>query len=398
MQVSSFSLARLPVARLAFRPFFLLASLFGIVSMMTWLSLWRGETPLHPRGGMLWWHQHEMLFGFAAAVIAGFLLTAVQNWTGRRSLRGLPLLALVALWGAARWLLAFPVGLPSWGVMLVDAGFLIAVGAILAWLVIVARRWHNLIFLPLLGLLVLANLAMHLGAWKGSGELVRSGAHMAVLSITAIMVVLGGRVIPMFTANRHRRPRTVPRRWLEGLTLASMAAVLIVQLAELLGTATPSGVAAGLLGATALANAVRLARWNGRDAWGEPLLWGLHVSYAAIPLGLGMWALAELGAFRVELAVHALTIGAMGTMMLAMMARVSLGHTGRPIEALPGIGVALGMLVAAALLRSPMLALFPGISRVVYSLAIVLWCLAYVIFLLHYAVPLTTARIDGKEG
>ncbi|MCK2185152.1 NnrS family protein [Halomonas getboli] len=390
--------ARLPVAGLAFRPFFLLAPLFGIAALLVWLGFWQGDVLLHPHGGMLWWHRHEMLFGVAVAVIAGFLLTAVQNWTGRPGLSGLPLLGLVALWLAARVLLAFPLGLPPWVPMLIDAGFPVAVAGVMAQTVIAARRWRNLIFLPLLGLLAAADLAMHLGVWWGNGELVRRGAHLAVLLIVAVMVVMGGRVIPLFTANRLGRPRPEPWRWLEGLTLASTAAVLSAQLAALLGAVPPAAAMAGLLALAALANALRLARWGGRQAWREPLLWGLHASYAALPLGLGMWALAALGAFRVELAVYALTIGAMGTMMLAMMARVSLGHTGRPVETRPGIGLALGMMVVAGLLRAPVLALFPGITHLTYSLTILLWCLAHAIFLLHYAVPLSTARLDGRPG
>ncbi|WP_152662817.1 NnrS family protein [Halomonas sp. HG01] len=389
---------RLPVAGLAFRPFFLLAALFGIVALMAWLAFWQGDVLLRPWGGMLWWHQHEMLFGFGAAVIAGFLLTAAQNWTGRPAPTGLPLLGLVALWAVARGLLAFPIGLPGWGVMLIDVGFLVAVAGVMARMVIAAGRWRNLVFLPLLGLLAVANLAMHLGAWWGDGELARAGARLAVLLIAAVMVVLGGRVIPLFTANRLGGPRPQSRRWLEGATLGSMAAVLGAQLAVLPGMAPPEGVMAGALALAALANALRLARWGGLRTWREPLLWGLHVSYAALPLGLGMWALAALGAFRVELAVHTLTVGAMGTMMLAMMARVSLGHTGRPIVTLPGMGVALGLLAVAGLLRGPLLAALPGITHLTYSLTIILWCLAYAIFLLHYAVPLSSVRSDGKAG
>ncbi|MFD2197719.1 NnrS family protein [Halomonas beimenensis] len=398
MTAIPFSVSRLALARLAFRPFFLLAALFGIAALMVWLAFWHGDVLLRPHGGMLWWHQHEMLFGFGAAVVAGFLLTAVQNWTGRPSLRGGPLLALVMLWLAARWVLAFPMGLPAWGPMLIDASFLAVVAGVVARLVIVARRWRNLILLPVVALLILANLAMHLGILQGDGLLVRQGAHLAVLLITALMVVLGGRVIPMFTANRLGRAKPRPLPWLEGLALVGMAAVLVAQLAVLLGAALPGEAIAGLMGVAALANTLRLARWGGIHTLGEPLLWGLHASYAAIPVGLGMWALAALGLLRVELAVHALTIGGMGTMMLAMMSRVSLGHTGRAIETLPGIGVALGLLVAAALLRSPVLALFPGLTHLTYSVTIILWCLAYAIFLLHYGVPLATPRVDGKDG
>ncbi|MDR5866852.1 NnrS family protein [Halomonas koreensis] len=398
MTAISLSPARLPLARLAFRPFFLLAALFGMAALLVWLAFWHGDILLRPLGGMLWWHQHEMLFGFAAAVVAGFLLTAVQNWTGRPSLRGWPLLGLVALWLAGRGLLAFPQGLPPALIAAVDLLFLPLVAAVLARLVIAARRWRNLVFLPALGLLTLANLAMHLGVANGDAALVRQGAHLAVLLIAGLMVVLGGRVIPMFTANRLGRPKPAPCPRLEGLTLGSLLALVLVQLAVMAGAPLPGGLHAGLLGLAALANGLRLARWGGHRTLGEPLLWSLHASYAAIPLGLAMWALAALGAFRVELAVHALTIGGMGTMMLAMMARVSLGHTGRPIACLPGIGVALGMLLVAAVVRAPVLALFPAITHLTYSLGIILWCLAYAIFLLHYVVPLTTPRVDGQDG
>ncbi len=391
-------LARLPVARLAFRPFFLLAALFGVASMGVWLAFWHGGILLRPQGGLMFWHQHEMLFGFAAAVVAGFLLTAVQNWTGLPSLRGGPLLALVGLWLAARILMAFPMGLPAWLPALVDLAFLPAVGVAMARLVIAARRWRNLIFLPALGLLTLANLAMHLGVIDGDAVLIRQAAYLAVLLITLLMVVVGGRVIAMFTANRLGLGRRAPIRALEFLSLGSVMAVVLAQLLVMLGVALPASPLAGLMALAALANAVRMARWHGLASWREPLLWGLHLSYAFIPLGLAMWALALLGAWRAELAVHALTVGGMGTMMLAMMSRVSLGHTGRPIRTLPGIGVALALMVAAALLRAPLLALVPQITHWTYNLGILFWCLAYGIFLVHYTGPLLSPRVDGQDG
>ncbi|TFH87700.1 NnrS family protein [Billgrantia azerbaijanica] len=396
--MSSLALARLPVARLAFRPFFLLAALFSVLAMVVWFAFWHGDILLRPHGGLVWWHQHEMLFGFAMAVVAGFLLTAVQNWTGLPSLKGGPLLALVGTWLAARLLMAFPLGLPAWLLALVDLLFLPVVGVVMARLVIAARRWRNLIFLPALALLTLANLAMHLGVMNGDAELIRQAAYLAVLLVTLLMTVVGGRVIAMFTANRLGRPRKAPIPALEYASLGSVLAVVLAQLLALLGVALPGPLLAGLLGLAAMANAVRLARWDGLASWREPLLWGLHASYAFIPVGLAMWALAALGGLRTELAVHALTIGGMGTMMLAMMARVALGHTGRQIRTLPGIGVALGLMVAAAIVRSPVLALFPQITHWTYNLSILFWCLAYLVFLFHYSAPLLSPRLDGKDG
>lgn len=391
-------LKQLPLLRLAFRPFFLLAALFSILSLLVWLGFWHGNILLRPYGGLVFWHQHEMLFGFAAAVIGGFLLTAVRNWTGLPSLNGGPLLGLVALWLLGRVLMAFPMDLPGWLLLAVDLAFLPVVAIVMARLVITAKRWRNLIFIPALLLFATANLAMHLGVMQGDAELIRQAAYLAVLLITLMMTVVGGRVIAMFTANRLGRPKPEPIALLEGVTLVSTAGVVVLQLVIMLGVAIPALLMGGVMLLAALANTVRMARWGGLHSWREPLLWGLHGSYACIPLGLIMWVLALMGLMRVELAVHALTIGGMGTMMLAMMARVSLGHTGRPIRTLPGIGVALGLMLIAALVRSPVLALFPQITHWTYTLSIIFWCVAYAIFVVHYTWPLMQARVDGQDG
>lgn len=391
-------LKQLPLLRLAFRPFFLLAALFSILSLLVWLGFWHGNILLRPYGGLVFWHQHEMLFGFAAAVIGGFLLTAVRNWTGLPSLNGGPLLGLVVLWLLGRVLMAFPMALPAWVLVVVDLAFLPAVAIVMAKLVITAKRWRNLIFIPVLALLAIANLAMHLGMINGDYALVRNAAYLAVLLITLMMTVVGGRVIAMFTANRLGRPKPAPIPLLEGVTLASTVSVVLLQSAIMLGIAVPAALMGGVMLLAAFANTVRMARWGGLYSWREPLLWGLHGSYAFIPLGLVMWVLALMGLIRTELAVHALSIGGMGVMMLAMMARVSLGHTGRPIRTLPGIGVALGLMLIAALVRSPVLAVFPQITHWTYTLSIIFWCLAYAIFLAHYTLPLMQARVDGQDG
>tara|TARA_R110002012_G_scaffold119668_3_gene268756 strand:- start:1489 stop:2700 length:1212 start_codon:yes stop_codon:yes gene_type:complete len=389
---------QLPLLRLAFRPFFLLAALFSVVSLLVWLAFWYGNILLRPYGGLVFWHQHEMLFGFAAAIVGGFLLTAVRNWTGLPSLNGGPLLGLVALWIVARLVMAFPMNLPGWLLLAVDLAFLPVVAIVMGYLVIAAKRWRNLIFIPVLLLFATANLAMHLGVMKGNAELIRQAAYLAVLLITLMMTVVGGRVIAMFTANRLGRPKPDPIPLLEGITLVSSVGVVLLQLAIMVGGQVPASLLGGVMLLAALANIVRMARWSGLHSWREPLLWGLHASYACIPLGLIMWALSLTGLMRTELAVHALTIGGIGTMMLAMMARVSLGHTGRPIRTLPGIGVALGLMLLAALVRSPVLAMFPQITHWTYTLSIIFWCVAYAIFLAHYTWPLMQARIDGQDG
>ncbi len=391
-------LTQLPVMRLAFRPFFLLAALFSVLAMVVWFAFWHGDILLRPHGGLMWWHQHEMIFGFGAAVVVGFLLTAVQNWTGQRSLHGASLFGLVLLWLAARVLLAYPMGLPAWLLISLDVAFLPLAALAMGRLVVGARLWRNLMFVPVLLLLAGANLAMHLGVIQGKLALIREGGYLGVLLIAMLMVLLGGRVIPFFTSRRLGRPQLAAWPRLERLALASMAAVVLLQLLVLLGLAVPKAVLAVVMLVAAASNVVRLVRWEGHLSWREPLLWGLHLSYAFVALGLAMWAMALLGAFRVELAVHALAIGGIATMMLAMMARVALGHTGREIRTLPGIGVGLGLMFAGALLRSPVLALFPQITHWTYNLSILFWCIAYLIFLFHYTLPLLTARVDGKDG
>lgn len=228
-------LKQLPLLRLAFRPFFLLAALFSIASLLVWLAFWHGNILLRPYGGLVFWHQHEMLFGFAAAVVGGFLLTAVRNWTGLPSLNGGPLLGLVVLWLLGRVVMAFPVGLPGWLLLAVDLAFLPVVAIVMAYLVITAKRWRNLIFIPALLLFATANLAMHMGVMKGNAELIRQAAYLAVLLIMLMMTVVGGRVIAMFTANRLGRPKPDPISLLEGLTLVSTAGIVLLQLAIMLG-------------------------------------------------------------------------------------------------------------------------------------------------------------------
>ncbi|MBW6392689.1 NnrS family protein [Billgrantia antri] len=389
---------RLPLARLAFRPFFLLAALFSVLAMVVWFAFWHGDILLRPHGGLMWWHQHEMLFGFGAAVVVGFLLTAVQNWTGRKSVSGAPLLGLVALWLAARLTLAYPMGLPTWLLATIDLAFLPLAALVMARLVLAVKLWRNLMFVPVMLLLATANLAMHLGVAQGKVEWIREGAYLAVLLIAVLMVLLGGRVIPFFTSRKLGRPQPAPIPRLEKLTLGSVVAVVVLQFVVLFGLAVPAVLQAVVMLVAAGASFVRLARWEGYRTLHEPLLWGLHLSYAFVSVGLAMWAMALLGAFRVELAVHALAIGGIGSMMLAMMARVSLGHTGRTIRTLPGGGVGLGLMFAAALLRSPVLAAFPQITHWIYNLSILFWCIAYLIFLFHYTLPLMRARVDGQEG
>ncbi|XKF16143.1 NnrS family protein [Halomonas sp. BLK-85] len=397
--MNTFHLAeRLPLLRLAFRPFFLLGALYSILAMLAWLAFWHGNLWITPYGGMLWWHQHEMLFGFGSAVIGGFLLTAVQNWTGRPSLSGWPLFGLVVVWLGGRVLLAYPGPLPLLAIALIDLAFLPLVAIVMAKLVIVARLWRNLLFVAILLLLTAANAAMHLGVINGNGVLIRDASHLTVLLITLLMVVMGGRVIPFFTSRKLGLTAPPKVITVERFSLISMTLVVALQLFLTLSEWRADILMAVLMLVAGVANGWRLTHWQGIHSLQEPLLWGLHLSYGFIAIGLVLWAWQLVAGQRVETALHALAIGSMGTMMLAMMARVSLGHTGRVIRTLPGIGLALAGLLLAAALRSLWLVMFPHTSHWVYGLVIIIWCASYLVFVIHYSLPLLTARPDGKQG
>ncbi|MEC9483388.1 MAG: NnrS family protein [Halomonas sp.] len=388
----------MPLWRLAFRPFFLLGAAFSLLAMLVWGAFWHGQSLLQPHGGMLWWHQHEMMFGFTVAVVVGFLLTAVQNWTGQAGLRGAPLLALAGVWLLGRGLIAFPQGLPPLALAVLDAAFLPLAAGVLAWPVIKVKQWRNLIFVPVLGVLALANALTHAALIAGDPLLLRGAMYLAVLLVALLMTVLGGRVIPFFTSRRLQRPQASRPLWLERCAVGGVMALALLQLASLAGLAVPATVWAGVALIAAVANTIRLLRWEGWLSWRDPLLWGLHVSYAFVCLGLLMWGLAALGWVSSSLAIHALTVGGMGTMMLAMMARVALGHTGRPIAAPRGIGIALGLMVVAAVLRALMPALWPQVTHLTLSFAVLAWSLAYALYLSLYAPVLLRKRVDGQQG
>lgn len=252
--------------------------------------------------------------------------------------------------------------------------------------------------MPILVALTLANLGMHRALIMGDGSLLRGSAHLAVLLIVLLMVVLGGRIIPFFTSRRLQRPQPSHQAWLEWLAIGSVVALPLAQAIGLADASLPAGGLALLAFAAATANTLRLLRWEGWRGWQEPLLWGLHLSYAFVCLGLAMWGLAALGIVAVSLAVHAFTVGGMTIMMLAMMSRVALGHTGRAIVTRPGIGIALALLALAAVARALLPALWPDGSHWALSAAILLWCLAFAIYLYRYGHVLLTRRIDGAEG
>lgn len=374
-----------------FRIFFLSAAALAVLVVPAWLGLllWPGAAaplafaPPH-------WHQHEMLFGFLHAAIAGFLLTAVCNWTGTERLHGRALLALWLAWLAGRVLMAAGAGLPAWLVHGVDLAFLPLVMLDAGRRIWQARQARHAIVLAVLGALWAMELAFHLDP---AGPYARG----ALLAAMLLMLVIGGRITPAFSGNwlrlRGRDPsaiRVLPG--LEHLTLGAVAAVLVTQLA---GLPPPLAAAAAVLAAGAAI--ARLLLWRGWLVREEPLLWILHVALAWIPVALLLLAAAELGFAPVAAWVHAAGAGAMGALILGVMARVALGHTGRPLRLPAGMVTAFVLVLAAGGVR--VLATLQALPwRGGLLAAAALWVAAYLVFLVRYVPVLTSARVDGKPG
>lgn len=379
-----------------FRPFFLLAAAFAVVALPVWLLAFgaAGSLNVAPYLGAMYWHGHEMVFGFAVAVIAGFLLTAASNWTKRETLVGAPLGALAVLWLLGRVAMLFADALPRGLAAAVDLTFLPALAIACARPILAARSRRNYGFVVLLGALWLANFGVHLGALGVRPEWLRMGNLVGVDLVILAIVLMSGRVVPMFTRNATRAEGIRNLPWLDRAALVGVAAVA---LCDALGVdARVSAVVAGLAGAAALA---RTAYWGARHTAGHPLLWILHAGHAFIPLGLLLRAASVVSAqVPSASALHALTAGGIGALTLGMMTRVGLGHTGRMLAVPRSVAIGFGSLLSGAAIR--VLAPFAPVSSyvVLVSIAGVLWAAPFAIYLAAYAAPLASPRVDGRPG
>jgi len=375
---------------LGFRPFFLAAGVLAVVLMGAWLLILQGSL-----GAGAWatpaWHGHEMLFGFTIAVIAGFLLTAVRNWTGLATPAGPPLAALFAVWLAGRLAWMLP-DLPPLGVALADLAFLPVLAIVLARPILRARQFVNLAFPILLLALAAANALVHLEA-LALAHTARLGLHGAASMVVMIMVIVGGRVVPSFTDNRLG---SRARRWKP----IEMALPWLTLLALLGWLAAPGSATTALLAAlAAVLHGSRLAGWYTRRVWSVPLLWVLHLGYAWLPLGFALLALAAAGVAPAQSsALHAFTAGGIGVLTLGMMARVSLGHTGRLLEAPPVMTWAFVAINLAALLRVVPPLLMPAVMGPALLASGLLWIAAFALFVFVYVPMLLRPRADGKPG
>jgi len=386
-----------PILRLAFRPLFLGGTLFSLIAIGWWTWFWLNPFNWQPYGGPIWWHAHEMLFGFGSAIVVGFLLTAVQTWTGVAGLRGKWLAVLALSWLLGRLLLAFGSSLPPWILVTTDLSFLLLAAVAMAYPVIKVKQWRNLMFAPMLFMLALLNGLSHWGALNGRPDLALQSLHGAIFLITLFIVIVGGRVIPFFTANTTGCDRLPAKQWLEAL---SVGTVIVLALIAFIGfSSVPAAVTVTLCVTAALVNGWRFLRWGIQHTWRVPLLWSLHLAYAFIPFGLLALALYVSGYLSSpSSALHCFAVGAVGGVILAMISRVTLGHTGRPLQPPSAIVPAYIFILTAAVLRVVVPAWWPQYTSWGIGLAGVLWVAAYGIFFIYYGPMLLTTRADGRPG
>jgi len=380
-----------PLLRLGFRPFYLGAAAYGMVAVPLWMALLLGQVSLNLTLAPVLWHAHEMLFGFAVAVIVGFLLTAGKAWTGLATPRGAVLATLAGLWLAARLAAVFA---PYAVYAALDLLLLPLVAAILVSVLLRAGNRRNLPLGAILVLLSVANAAFH-GAVIGAIDIdpVRA-LHAGLALVVMIECVIAGRVIPAFTMSALPGLKLQsPPRVLEQATLATTAAGLALWV-----LAPPHAFNASILGAAALLHAQRLWRWKPLRTRERPILWVLHAAYAWLPIGLVLLALSQLGAVGVSAGIHALAVGATGGLIIGMITRTARGHTGRPLR-VSRLEVAAYLLVAgAAVIRVLLPLLAPQHLLTWLTAAALAWGLALALYLFVFAPWLVSPRLDGKDG
>lgn len=331
-----------------FRPFFLFAALFAGLAVPAWLAAFALGIPLGAGGNAMAWHAHEMIFGYTGAVVAGFLLTAIPNWTGRSPVMGWPLALLFGLWLAGRIAMAMPdaVGVAP----AVDVLFLIVLAAAVWREILSGRNWKNLPVAGLLSAFAGANILWHLEA--AGMPLSGLGQRLALGTLAMLMALIGGRIIPSFTTNwmkkERRTPLPMPFGRVDQIVLGLTGAALIGWIAA------PFALLSGaLLGVAGAAHIVRLARWGGWQTLAEPIVTILHIAYLWLAIALLLLAAAILtpGLFAGASALHALTAGAVGQLTLAVMTRASRGHSGKPIVADRATIIVYACIFTGALLR-----------------------------------------------
>ena len=383
-----------PFFRGGFRPFFYGGAAWGLIALSLWICSLAGEITLPTALDPLAWHRHEMLFGFVGAVIGGFLLTAVPNWTGRLPIAGWPLAGLFGLWAAARLALLFSAMTGLWLAGVLDVGFFFVLGFVAAREVLEANNRN----LPVVGMILLFGAADAVDYLATSNAIPFSdlGWQLAIAIVVLLISLIGGRIIPSFTRNwMAKRGLKIGLPTQPGSFDHFVIGATAVALVAWLSGPTESPIGLVVLAAAAL-QAARWARWSGYRTFADPLVLILHVGYAWIPIGLALLGLSLMGIVPRSAAIHALTAGAMATMILAVMTRASLGHTARELKANGATVIIYLLVTAGAVLR-----VTASLGLIEYNLGIgiagLAWGAAFLLFLIAYAPVLWRPRLEEKR-
>lgn len=372
-----------------FRPFFLFGAAWAALSMLLWLAMLIGVADVPTRLDPVSWHAHEFLFGYLSAIVAGFLLTAVPNWTGRPALAGWPLVGLFTVWVVGRVLLALsalvPLGLPE----TVDLMFPVFLGTVILREIIAGQNWRNLVVVLLLAVFTFGNLLFHIEAAQDAFAAQGMGLRIGVAAVLIMISVIGGRIVPTFTRNwlvktGQKDLPTPPMQTFDKVTLLATVGALALWVALPLFLQTGFAlIAIGLL------HVVRLVRWKGYHTLSEPLLWVLHLGYLCVPLGalIEGFAILEPDVLAPGSAQHVWMAGAFGLMTLAVMTRATLGHTGQQLAAGPGSVMIFLCVIGSVVIRIAA-GLWPVGASFFYTVSAMLWIAAFAGFVAIYGAVL----------
>ncbi len=364
-----------------FRPFFFFGAVWAAITVLLWLPMWEGHYGLPSRFSPLDWHVHETLYGYLPAAAAGFLLTAVPNWTGRLPVVGRPLALLFALWVAGRAAIPFSAVLGGWTAAAIDASFLVALTALTLREVVAGRNWRNLRVVAVAALLAVGNIAFHVECLLGGTA--SWGTRIGLAGAVVLVNLIGGRIVPSFTINwlRNRAPGRSPVPFGRADQIVTVVTLLALAVWVVLPSGRPTGIALLVAG---VAQAWRLSRWAGWRTWDEKLVLVLHLGYLGVPLGFLLLGASLVGILPLapSAALHVWTIGAVGLMTLAVMTRASLGHTGRPLHATTPI--ALTYLACFVAMLARVAVGFGAAEMVLLHVALVGWLAAFVGFAVIY--------------
>lgn len=387
-----------PLWRLAFRPFFIFASIFSVIAILLWQLMLNNTINYTPYGGGYWWHIHEMIFGFVIAIISGFLLTAVQTWTGIRAINNKRLMLLFALWLSARICLLLPEVIPHFLIMILDLSFIPAVVYYLAKPILAVKLYRNLFFIPILSIFTLLNGLMHFSLFAEKPLNISLISYTCLLLITFIISVMAGRVVPMFTANGTKTKRVNNNKFLELITNGSLLLLTLLMAASISLTIS-NHVFSLVFFIAGISQCIRCIRYKPWITISTPLLWSLHFSLIILYVSLILLAFSyAMPSFPKQHLWHLLTIGCIASIILAMISRVSLGHTGNQLVTAKAMSIAFICLPLAGAIRSLGPWLMPNMYLLFINLSAVLWLIAFALFTFYYAPLLFKARADNRPG